>query len=377
MSTMSLPSALDQLDLSISEEHQQLRDLARRFLDDHYPLQRIRKLMTTETGHQRAQWQRLTDETGLTGLLVPEEFGGSGLNIRDAQIVAEETGRSLFSGPFLSTAVISVLTLLECGDENMQQRLLPAIANGSRILSVAGMEHGFVPVDAACEGEFVHLTGECATVLDGHIADYLIIPASVGGTLSLFLIDGNAPGLKTTSPPMFDQTRRFVDLAMTNTPAIPFSMRENGQQIMERVRDKTVAVFAAEVSGAAQACMDMAVNYARERFQFGRPIGSFQAIKHKCADMLLLVEDARSATAYAGACADQAVEELPVAAAMAKSRCAEVLTHIAAETLQIHGGMGFTWDHDCHLYLKRARSSEIFLGSPISHRQRLSKLLEI
>ena len=377
MSTMTLPSALDQLDFIVSEEQQQLRDLVRRFLDDHYPMPRIRHLMTTPTGHDAGLWQRMAEETGLTGLLIPEEFGGSGLGIADAQIVAEEMGRTLFNGPFLSSAIISVLTLLECGDQTIQKRILPVIADGSRILTVAGLEYGSNPAKAINDGNTVQLTGEFNTIPDGHIADHLIVPASAEDKTNLYLIAGNAPGLKTSSPPMFDQTRRFAEITLTETPAIQIGSPCDGDRILERVRDRVLTILAAETSGAAQACMDMAVAYAKERYQFGRPIGSFQAIKHKCADMLLLIEEARSATAYAGACAGEAIEELPIATAMAKARCTEAFAKIADETLQIHGGMGFTWDHDCHLFLKRAKSSEIFLGSPVSHRQRLAGMLEI
>lgn len=373
MSTMTLPSALDHLDFGISEEQRQLQQLTRRFLDDHYPLPLIRELMSSPAGHNPDLWQKLARETGLTGLLIPEEYGGAGLGIREAQIVAEEMGRTLFNGPFLSTAILSVLALVK-GDKHTQAHLFPSIIEGTGLVAAASLSgEGPIATATVTKGS-CHLNTSRILILDGHIANHLIIPAITEDGIQAFLVDSDASGLEFSLPPMFDQTRRFAEITMTGTPAHPLNIAGNA---LQEIQNNVLAVFAAELSGAAQACMDMAIAYAKERYQFGRPIGSFQAIKHKCADMLLLVEDARSAVAYAGACAEQAAEELPVAAAMAKARCSEAFTRIAGDTLQIHGGMGFTWDHDCHLYLKRARSSEIFLGSPAGHRQRLADLLEI
>jgi alkylation response protein AidB-like acyl-CoA dehydrogenase len=214
-------------------------------------------------------------------------------------------------------------------------------------------------------------------VLDGHTADLILVAARTSAGVSLFAVEGGASGLTRTALSTMDQTRKQAKLEFDSTPARLIGTDGAGWNVLSTVLDLAAVALAAEQVGGAQRCLDMAVEYAKVRVQFGRPIGSFQAIKHKCADMLLEVESAKSAAYYAGWCAAEMNEELPSVASLAKAYCSEAYFHAAAENIQIHGGIGFTWEHPAHLYFKRAKSSEIYLGDPTYHRELLAQRIGI
>jgi alkylation response protein AidB-like acyl-CoA dehydrogenase len=367
------------LDLSFTDEQEQLRDLTRSFLADQSGEDVVRAMMASDAGFDERSWHSLADDLGLPGLLVPERFGGAGLTAVELGIVLEEMGRSLYCGPFFSTAVMAAIALLESDDEDAQSTHLPGIAAGTTRMALALDEPGtagFRPESVATraytEGAATMLDGTKDAVVDGLHADSLLVVAREESGLGLFCVAADAPGLERSPIPPLDPTRKLARIRLSRTPATRVAADDAA---IERSYQRIVAALASEQAGGAQHCLDMAVEYARERIQFGRPIGSFQAIKHLCADLLVDIEASKSAARHAAVCVDEAPAELAVAASLAKSFCSEAYARAAEANLQIHGGIGFTWEHACHLYLKRARSSELLLGDPLHHRERLADLV--
>jgi alkylation response protein AidB-like acyl-CoA dehydrogenase len=234
-----------------------------------------------------------------------------------------------------------------------------------------------ITLEAAQSGDAWMLNGTKMFVLDGHTASVIIVAGRTANGVTLFVVDGDADGLTRTALSTMDQTRKQAKLEFTNTPAKLLGTEGDGWRVMSTVLDLTAVALAAEQVGGAQKVLDMAVEYAKVRVQFGRPIGSFQAIKHKCADMLLEVESAKSAAYYGMWCASEMNDELPSVASLAKAYCSEAYFHAAAENIQIHGGIGFTWEHPAHLYFKRAKSSELLFGDPTYHRELLAQRIGI
>jgi alkylation response protein AidB-like acyl-CoA dehydrogenase len=287
-------------------------------------------------------------------------------------------GRALVCAPFLSTAVLAAHALLACDDEEARRELLPGLAEGATIATLAFAEDGGRWDAAGIEmtaDERHRLDGVKSFVLDGHIASLVLVLAQAPGGLSLFAVDGDAPGLTRTLLPTMDQTRRLARLEFAATPARLVGREGAGAEILAHTLDVAAVALAAEQLGGAQRVLEMSVEYAKVRHQFGRPIGSFQAIKHKCADMLMEVESARSAVLYAATAADENPAELPVVASLAKAYVSDAYFHAAGETIQIHGGIGFTWEHDAHLYFKRAKASQLLFGDPAHHRERVARLI--
>jgi len=370
-----------------SDEQEELRAAARAFLADHSSPERVRAAMQTEHGFDPAVWKRIGSELGWTAVAIPEAYGGLGLGCVELVALMEEMGRVLLCAPFFSTVGLAANAILLAGSEEQRQALLPGIAAGETSATLALAEAGgrweadAIEASARREGDEVVLSGTKSFVLDGHTAELLLVAAREPGSrgedgLSLFHLPGEAVGVARRWLPSLDQTRRLAEVRLSDV-RVPAAARlgpEGGAwPLLREALDVALVALAAEQLGGAQRCLDMAVAFARERVQFGRPIGSFQAIKHKCADMLLRVESARSASYHAGWVAAHERAELPAAAAVAKAWCSEAFFHCAAENLQIHGGAGFTWEYDCHLYLKRARASEALLGDAAHHRERLAR----
>jgi alkylation response protein AidB-like acyl-CoA dehydrogenase len=366
-----------------SDEQVELRRTVRAFLEQKAPEAEVRRLMETEQGFDPDVWRQMGDQLGLQGLAIPEEFGGSGYSFRETAIVLEEMGRVLLPAPFLASAVLAASTLLHSGDDAARKELLPGIASGSTIATVAFVEGGgrwdpsAIAVRAERDGDGYALTGTKDFVLDGHVADLLLVLARIDTGLALFAVHGDAAGLTRTPLFTMDQTRKLARVDLAGTPARLVGAERAGAELVERGLQFAAVGLAHEQVGGAQRCLEMSTQYAKDRIQFGRPIGSFQAVKHKCADMLVQVELARSAAYYAAWCAAELDDDLPVAAAMAKSYCSEAYFFVTAETIQVHGGIGFTWEHPAHLYFKRAKSSELLLGDPRHHRRLLADQLGI
>jgi alkylation response protein AidB-like acyl-CoA dehydrogenase len=370
-----------------SQEREEFRQSVRGFLRDTSPEPEVRRLMATADGYDPAVWQRMAAELGLQGLAIPEEHGGSGYGFNDLAVVFEEMGRVLLCAPYFSTVGLAANALLVAGDQEAQREFLPGIASGETVATVALTEdsgrwdEGGVALTASPAGT---LTGHKNYVVDGHVATLVLVVARTGDGFGVFAVDGDARGLIRTPLVTLDQTRKQARLEFADTPArnvgsIHDTQDPSGQgtgwSVIARILDRAAAVLAAEQAGGAQRCLELAGDYANQRVQFGREIGSFQAIKHKCANMLIEVESAKSAAYYAAWAAAEAPDELELAAPMAKAYCSEAFFHAAAETIQIHGGIGFTWEHPAHLYFRRAKTSELLLGHPAYHRELLAQRL--
>jgi alkylation response protein AidB-like acyl-CoA dehydrogenase len=377
------------MNFAFSEEQEMLRDTARRFLEDKSPTSAVRAQMETEDGFDRDLWSDIAAQ-GWQAMAIPEEYGGAGFTFVEQAILMEEMGRALFPAPFLSTVVLGADLILTAGSDPQKQELLPGIAAGERKVALAQLEHngGWGPdgitMVAKRDGEDLILSGTKSFVVDGHTADTLLVAVrtdegSAGSDgISLLVVDGSASGLNRRRLETMDMTRKQAELVFDDVrvPASSILGQEGlGWDAIADTLTRAVVSLAFEQVGGAQMCLDMSVEYAKVRVQFGRPIGSFQAIKHKCADMLVQVESAKSAAYYAGWAVVEESDELPIVAPLAKSYCSEAYFHCAAENIQIHGGIGFTWEHDAHLYFKRAKTDELLFGSPALHRSVLADRL--
>ena len=358
--------------------------MVRRFLAEKSPVSEVRRLMATEAGYDPAVWAQL-GQLGLAGLIIPEKYGGAGCGPVEQLIACEEMGAALLCAPYLASAVLATWALLASGDAVAQADLLPGIASGETIATLAVPEDdgSWAPdefrVTARRSGDRYLLDGRKSFVLDGMIADLILVAASSDDGPALFAVggpgDGSAAGLSRQAMQTLDMTRKQAVLTFSGTPGRLAGQPGAAAEIVAQAIRGGVLALAAEQVGGAQRCLDMAVAYAKVRHQFGRAIGSFQAIKHMCADMLLEVESARSAAYRAAWAAADGAADLPLFASLAKAYCSEAYFHVAASNIQVHGGIGFTWEHDAHLYYRRAKSAEVMLGTPASHREVVAGLL--
>ncbi|MDX2541464.1 acyl-CoA dehydrogenase family protein [Streptomyces sp. WI04-05B] len=375
------------MDFAFSEEQEELGRTVRAFLADTSPETEVRRLMETPEGFDRALWRRMGSELGLQGLAVPEEYGGAGCGPVEMGVVMEEMGRALLCAPFLSSAVLATTALLRCADEEARKRLLPGLAAGELVATLALTEDsarwdasGVRLTARESNGSWL-LTGHKTFVLDGAAADVVLTVArtdeengdGTGDGIGVFLVDGDAPGLTREPLPTMDPTRRQARLDYVGVPAIRLRTHGGGWELVAEVLDRAAVALAAEQVGVASRTLDTAVEYAKVRHQFGRPIGSFQAVKHLLADVLLEVESARAAAHYALLAAENDAPDLPAVASLAKAFCSDACLRAATENIQVHGGIGFTWEHPAHLYLKRAKTSQLLFGDPAYHRELLAQ----
>jgi len=376
------------MDFGFSEEQEMLRKSARDFLANESPMTYVRQMMEDDRGFTDAQWKKMA-ELGWMGLILPEEHGGAGLDFVDMVVVLEEMGRVVLPGPFFSTVILGSVALSEAGSAAQRKALLPQLAAGELRVTLAQLEPSAcwdaegIQLEARQAGGGHRLSGTKLFVPDAHTADLLIVagraPGSKGAEgVSLFLVDAKAPGVTTTLLKTMDQTRKLCEVVLKDV-AVPgeriLGVPGQGWKLLERVVDRGKVGLCAEMCGGAQKVLEMSVEYAKVREQFGRPIGSFQAIQHKCANMLVEVESSKSATYYAAWAVANDVPEAPLAAAMAKAYCSDAYRHTAGEGIQIHGGIGFTWEHDMHIYFKRAKSSEVTFGDATWNREIVAQLI--
>jgi alkylation response protein AidB-like acyl-CoA dehydrogenase len=357
------------------DELRELRLTARGFFAKYSDEEAVRSTMDSDEGFDRTLWTAMADQLGLQGLLVPETFGGTGFGFKHLQIVMEEMGRALVCTPYLSSAVLAVSALLASGDDERWAELLPGIADGSSIAAVAFTDRRghWVPanddVRATANGDGWTLTGTRPYVLDGAAADVVLVAAATDDGPGLFAV--RAGGYSATPVQTLDMTRRQANVTFDHTDATAVGTVGAADAYLTCAVNAGLAALAAEQVGGARRLMEMSVEYAQVREQFGRPIGSFQAIKHKCADMLVEVESSTSAAYAACAAIEDGSEETALLCSLAKAYCSEAYCHVAAENIQVHGGIGFTWEHPAHLYFRRAKSSEMLFGSPAYHRERV------
>ena len=377
------------MDIQFSDEHEELRRTIRQFLAAESDEQAVRAAMASERGHDPKLWQRMAQDLGLAGLVIPEQYGGAGMGPVEMLVAFEEMGRALVCAPALSN-LFAAQAILAVGSAADREALLPGIAAGSVLVTVGQVDAGghfdlsVVANEARRAGERWILDGTWRYVLDGHVAERILLVARVGSELALFCVEGDATGLSRKALPGLDLTRRLADVRCAAVEARRLG-EGDARPGLERALLLTIAALAAEQTGGAARCLELATEHARTRYQFGRPIGSFQAIKHHCADLLVEVELMKSAAYHACfVAADPAPDrgsnpgsDLESAVRMAKAWCSEAYFRVAAETIQIHGGMGFTWEHPIHLYFKRAKASELLFGNPHLHRERLADRLAL
>jgi alkylation response protein AidB-like acyl-CoA dehydrogenase len=371
------------MNFAFSEEQEELRNIVRQFLEAKSSEEAVREQMETERGYDPDVWAQMAEQLGLQSLTIPEEFGGQGYGYVELIVVLEEMGRSLVCAPYFSSVVLAANAVMQSGDDAAKAAILPGIASGETIATVAFTEPNGRWDESGIEATATNaagtwkINGTKSYVIDGHTANCIIVAARTAAGVSLFAVDGDASGLTRTALATMDQTRKQAKLEFADVEGTLVGADGAGWEILSTMLDLAAVGLAAEQVGGAQMCLDMAVQYAKDRVQFGRPIGSFQAIKHKCADMLLEVESAKSAAYYAGWCASELNDELPAVASLAKAYCSEAYFHAASENIQIHGGIGFTWEHPAHLYFKRAKSSELLFGDPTYHRELLAQRIGI
>ncbi|MCV7231641.1 hypothetical protein BST20_07525 [Mycobacterium branderi] len=362
----------------VSEEHGELRATVRRFLQQRCPGDAVRRAIDSDTGYDVELWRQMAGQLGLHGLGLPEACGGSGYGPQETTIVFEELGRALVPSPFFATIALTTGLLVALGDEDANQRYLPAIAAGELVATVALAERAgsWQPRDLCDvvaeyrDGQW-RLCGEKTTVLSADAAGLILVVVTAGTATSVYAVDPAAPGVTIVPLSALDLTRRQSKVRFDGAPATLVGDHGAAGGAVASMLDHACVALAAEQAGAAGFLMQMCMEYAKLRHQFGRPIGAFQAIKHKLADMAFDVERMDSVVRHAATAAATDSPELPVAAAIAKVFCSEAFFRVAAETIQVHGGIGFTWEHPAHLYFRRAKSSEYLLGSPTRYRELL------
>jgi len=375
------------VNFAFSEEQDAFRETLRRFFQERWSCADVRQLAETSEGFDPAVWKQLAEELGLPGIALPESVGGQGFGFLELGIALEEMGRQLAGGPFLASACLGARAIYHAASESQRDALLPALAAGTRLAALAFSERSSAPLAAdiatLChrEGEGWRVSGEKRGVLSGQQADLFVVAARQPGSedtdgITLLAIERDAPGVEVRPSDSLDLSRPQADLLLRDVSAERLGGDQSAWPALARTLDECAIALAAEAIGAAARCLELAVDYAKQRVQFGRPIGSFQAVKHKAAEVMLELETARSAAYWSWWVADQEPVDrvaLAEAASVAKSACSEALSRAAAENLQIHGGVGFTWEFDCHLYYRRAKATELFLGDPTWHRARLAQ----
>ena len=367
---------------NFTDEQQEFRSVLRRFLEDKSSTTEVRRLMETDEGCDPEVWRQLSQELGLTAIHIPESYGGQGFGVGELAIAVEEMGRALLCAPYFASTVLAATAILKTGSEDQKQLMLPDIASGETVATLALAENSGawdtsgVAMTATANGDKYTLEGTKSFVLDGCTAGVIVVVARKAGSsgddgVSFFTVAGDAAGLKRAQLNSMDPTRKLARLTFSGVEAELLGVEGGAAGPLAETLDIAAICLANEMVGGAERLRESAVEYANMRVQFGRAIGSFQTLKHKAADMLLEVELAKSAAYYAAAAADEHDEEVSALASLAKAAAADVYMQTAVHTVQIHGGIGFTWDNDTHLWFKRAKSSEVFLGGSAYHRERM------
>lgn len=379
------------MDFGFTEEQEMIRSQAAEFLKKECSITFVRELMSSEHGYSQEFWKKVT-ELGWLALVFPEKYGGAGLGFVELTVVLESMGGALAPGSFFSS-ILGGLILLEAGDEEQKKRWLAPLVEGKikATLAVTGPDAGWQAADMSSvsaergNGNY-SLSGTKLFVPDAHHAELIVCAASIGSSsaaennITLFVVDRDSEGLNITPLKTMDQSRRLYDVTFEQVRVPAGHLLGNtgkAWSIMENVIAKATIGLCAEMVGGAQRVLDMCVDYAKQRIQFGRPIGSFQAIQHKCADMFLMIESARSATYAAAWSASQDGADTALLASIAKAYTSDAYRFVVGEGIQIHGGMGFTWEHDMHLYFKRAKADEFNLGDANYHRERVAQLIGV
>jgi alkylation response protein AidB-like acyl-CoA dehydrogenase len=356
----------------LTEEQSELAGTVRSLLAKRSDSAAVRAAVAEERGYDQKLWRLLCEQVGVAALAVPEEFGGAGFTLFETHLVLEELGAALTPSPLLGSGILAAGALLRSGHASLCEELLPGIADGTTVAALAWDAGWPVTVQdwTGVGADGGALSGTARLVLDGDTADVLLVVAGTGSGLSLFRVDPDRPGVRRTPTPTMDQTLRLATVELDGAEGE--LVAEGVEAWLPGIRDVAAVAVSALQVGALQRCLDMTVGYSLERVQFGRPIGSFQALKHRMADMLVDVETSRSTSWAAAWSASVHAPDLAEKAALAKAWCSEALTRVANETVQLHGGIAITWEHDAHLYLKRAHALSQLFGQPHEHVHRLA-----
>lgn len=363
------------MEFALSTEQEDFQRTLRQFITEKSPLAKVREVVERDPGYDPDLWSYMGEQLGLPGLLLTEEYGGSDATMIEVALVMEELGRGLVPSPFFATVALGVVPILLAGSEEQKKELLPAIAAGRHTVTTAiseseaaGAPNG-VLMRAAGTRHNITLSGVKTHVIDGHSADSVIVIAAAPdepADLGFYLVDGTAPGLVRTRVETFDPTRSMATLQFDEVPAVPLG-EAVGSGTVSHFLDVANVLLAAEMVGGIEAAMTMAVEYAKVRHQFNRPIGSFQAIKHRCAEMAVELDTSRAATLYAAHVAAEGSDELAIVAPLTRATAASGFDFAASWNIQIHGGIGFTWEQDAHLYYRRAKADQVLFGSVREH----------
>ena len=378
------------MDFGFNADQEMLRATARKFLENECTSEVVRARMAEDAGFTPELWTKLAEQ-GWLGLVYPEQYGGAGLGFVDLTVLMEEMGRAVMPGPFFST-LLGGLVILETGSDAQKKEWLTKISEGDARVTLAWTEPNArwdaagVTTAAKASGGGFTLSGTKLFVPDAHVAQALVVVARTreGGKaeegISLFLVPAGTKGLSVKLLPTMDQTRKLCEVKLDDV-AVPSSAllgpKDGGWAPLARVIDRATVALCAEMCGGAQKVLDMTTEYAKIRIAFGKPIGSYQGVKHKAADMLVDVENAKSLTYYAAWAVDENAPEAALAASMAKAYVTDAYRKVAGAGIQLHGGIGFTWEHDLHLYFKRAKSSEFTFGDATYHRERVATLINL
>ncbi len=368
------------MEFSFTAEQDQFRDILGRFMRDKSPATAVRQLMETDSGYDADIWVQICADLGLAGIHLPESVGGTGYGPVELGIVMEEQGRALLCAPFMASAVMAGYAILQAGSLEQQQALLPGIADGTTIASLAITEQSGlwraddVQLQATRSGDDFVLSGTKRFVVDGQNADTLVVAGRTNAGISLFTVEAISEGVACRAATTMDPTRKLAEIDFTSAPAQ--LLGTEGAADLQAIFNAVLIAFASEMVGGAQAMLASATEYAKLRVQFGREIGSFQGLKHRFSDLMVQVELAKAAV-YQAAQHLADGEDATAFASMAKAAASEVFRHAAHECIQFHGGIGCTWENDTHLWFKRVKSSEVFLGTPNDHRERMLQAMGI
>ena len=379
------------MDFGFNQEQELLRATARKFFENECTSEFVRARMAEPAGVTDEFWKKLAEQ-GWLGLIYPEDYDGTGLGFVDLTVLMEEMGRAVMPGPFFSTVLLGGLAIHEAGSAAQKKEWLSKISAGQAKATLAFTEPnarwdaaGVTVTARESAGKFT-LTGTKLFVLDAHVADVIVVAARTREGkrpeegLSLFLVPKGAKGLDVKLLPTMDQTRKLCEVTFNDVTVGADALlgaKDNAWAPLSRVLDRATVALCAEMCGGAQRVLDMTTDYAKIRVAFGKPIGSYQGVKHRAADMLVEVENAKSLTYYAAWAVDENVPEAPLAASMAKAYVSDAYRRTAGAGIQLHGGIGFTWEHDLHLFFKRAKSSEFTFGDASYHRERVAQLISL
>jgi alkylation response protein AidB-like acyl-CoA dehydrogenase len=364
------------MNFGLSESQRILRENARKFLATECPMAEVRRIMETGTAHDAGLYQKMAEQ-GFTGIIFPEQYGGLGLGKVEMAVLLEEMGRALVPGAYFSSVCMAGAVINEAASEGQKKHYLTPIAEGAKLatLALAEANGSWHPQSVKIEADGSLLNGTKLFVTDAAVADYMIVVAKLKDDLALFIVDAKQKGITVTAMPNMDLTRKVYLVQFMDVSGEPLATGAAARGALHHAMNIAELALAAELTGGMQRSMEIAVEYSKTRKQFGKPIGSYQAVQHQCADMYFWTEGSRSAALYAGWALDNKAQDAEKAVAIAKMYASDSGREVGNRAIQVHGGMGFTWENDCHLFYRRAKANEVMLGDAAFHRDRIAAMI--